>query len=171
MPMVYYNHWLVPFRKPTYCDIHFLQKRWPLPGIVGNLIAWHKSIPFTNALQWRHDEGDGVSNHRRLDYLLSRLFRRISKKTSKFRATGLCEGNPPVTYSLTDGQWRGKCFHLMTSSWFYSNVILNCEKSSSVHVIWLVPCLWRNAPTPGYNEFIMSPFAYYSIEHVILVKN
>ena len=48
-------------------------------------------------LQWRHNERDGVSNHRCLDCLLSRLFRHRSKKTSKPRATGLCEGNSPVT--------------------------------------------------------------------------
>ena len=41
----------------------------------------------------RHNERDGVSNHRRLDCLLNR----ISKKTSKLRVIGLCEGNPPVT--------------------------------------------------------------------------
>ena len=31
------------------------------------------------------------------DYLLNRLFRRGSKKTSKLRVTGLCERNSPVT--------------------------------------------------------------------------
>ena len=40
---------------------------------------------------------DGASNHRRLDCLLIRLFRHRSKKTSKLRVTGLCEGNSPVT--------------------------------------------------------------------------
>ena len=50
-----------------------------------------------HALQWRHDERGGVSNHRRLDYLFNRLFSRRSKKTSKLRITGLCEGNSPVT--------------------------------------------------------------------------
>ena len=45
------------------------------------------------ALQWRHNEHDGVSNHRRLDCLLNRLFRRRSKKASKLSVTGLCEGN------------------------------------------------------------------------------
>ena len=49
------------------------------------------------ALQWRHNEHDCVSNHRHLDCSLDRLFRRRSKKTSKFCATGLCEGNSPVT--------------------------------------------------------------------------
>ena len=50
-----------------------------------------------HTLQWRHNERDGVSNHRCLDCLLNRLLRRRSKKTSKLRVTGLCEGNPPVT--------------------------------------------------------------------------
>ena len=48
-------------------------------------------------LQWRHNERNGVSNHRHLDCLLNRLFRRRSKKTSKLRVTGLCEGNSRVT--------------------------------------------------------------------------
>ena len=51
----------------------------------------------SKSLQWRHNERNGVSNHRRYDCLLNRLFRRRSKKTSKLRVTGLCEGNPPVT--------------------------------------------------------------------------
>ena len=32
------------------------------------------------ALQWHHNERDGVSNHQRLDWLLNRLFRCRSKK-------------------------------------------------------------------------------------------
>ena len=50
-----------------------------------------------HSLLGRHNEHDGVSNHRRFDCLLNRLFRRRSKKTSKLRVTGLCEGNSPVT--------------------------------------------------------------------------
>ena len=48
------------------------------------------------SLQWRHNWRDDVPNHRGLDCLLSRLFRRRTKKTSKLRVTGLCEGNPAV---------------------------------------------------------------------------
>ena len=48
-------------------------------------------------LQWRHNERDSVSNHRRIDCLLNLLFRRRSKKTPKLRVTGICEGNSPVT--------------------------------------------------------------------------
>ena len=91
---------------------HFI--RWPFQNIVGYkcmkkwwlshfdltmwvlhlLMAYHRDVL---ALQRRHNECDGVSNHRRLDGLLNRLFRRISKKTSKPRVTGLCEGNSPMT--------------------------------------------------------------------------
>ena len=39
---------------------------------------------------------DGVSGHQRLDCLLNRLFRHKSKKASKLRVNGLCEGNSPV---------------------------------------------------------------------------
>ena len=126
------------------------------------------------SLQWRHNERDDVSNHRRLDCLLNCLLRRRSKKTSKLRFIDLCEGrvatrqgkvmeknifsssgncqgilknvreilkrgkcqgnvrefqqewsvatlegNPPMTgrFPSQKGQWRGKCFLLMTSSW------------------------------------------------------
>ena len=48
-------------------------------------------------LQWRHDGRKGVSNHQPHDCLLNRLFRCRSKKTSKFRVTGPCVGNSPVT--------------------------------------------------------------------------
>ena len=42
-------------------------------------------------LQWRHNARDGVLNHQPHDCLLNHLFRRRSKKTSKFHVTGpLC---------------------------------------------------------------------------------
>ena len=48
-------------------------------------------------LQWRHNEGDGVSNLRSFNCLLKRLFRRRSKKTSAIGVTDIYEGKPPVT--------------------------------------------------------------------------
>ena len=59
--------------------------------------SYAHSPRFVISLQWRHNELDGVSNHQPHDCLLNRLFRRRSKKTSKLRVTGLCEGNSPVT--------------------------------------------------------------------------
>ena len=49
------------------------------------------------ALQWRHNGLDSVSNHQPHHCLLSRLFGRRSKKTSKLRVTGLCARNSPGT--------------------------------------------------------------------------
>ena len=49
------------------------------------------------SLQWRRNGRDSVSNHQPQHCLLSRVFRRRSKKTSKLRVTGLCVGNSPVT--------------------------------------------------------------------------
>ena len=53
----------------------------------------HARVP----LQWRHNGHDSVSNYQPHDCLLNRLSRRRSKKTSKLRVTGLCEGNSLVT--------------------------------------------------------------------------
>ena len=59
---------------------------------------WRIPIYFVyGSLQWRHDGRNGVSNHQPHGWLLSRLFRRRSKKTSKLCVTGLCAGNSPVT--------------------------------------------------------------------------
>ena len=63
------------------------------------------------ALNWRHNDHDGVSNHQPHGYLLNRLFRRRSKETSKLRVTGLCLGNSPGWIPRTKGQcvsiwWR-----------------------------------------------------------------
>ena len=81
------------------------------------LVPHHKSTLVW--LQWRHNEHDGVLNHHPHGCLLYRLFRRRSKKTSKLRVTGLCEGNLPVTgeFPAQRANNAEKCFHLMTSSW------------------------------------------------------
>ena len=64
-----------------------------------NIAVGTRNCPRVNpwSLQWRHNERDGVSNRQPHDCLLSRLFRLISKKTSKLRVTGLCARNSPVT--------------------------------------------------------------------------
>ena len=68
------------------------------------LISLHNCIPMLKkvlelnviiSLQWRHNDHDIVSNHQPHGCLLTRLFRRRSKKTSKLRVTGLCVGNSP----------------------------------------------------------------------------
>ena len=61
------------------------------------LIFWENGLFNGSALQWRHNERDGVSTHQPHDCLLNRLFRYRSNQTSKLRGTGLCEGNSPLT--------------------------------------------------------------------------
>ena len=55
------------------------------------------SLLMATALQWHHNEHDGISNHQPYRSLLNGLFRCRSKKTSKLRVTGLCACNSPGT--------------------------------------------------------------------------
>ena len=59
--------------------------------------TWGPMPHVSQSLQRRQNECDDVSNHRRLDWVLNRLFRHWSKKTPKLRVTGLSEGNSLVT--------------------------------------------------------------------------
>ena len=61
-------------------------------------------------LEWCHNERDDIWDHRRLDYLLSRLLRRRSKKTSTLRVTGICEGKSTIWWRLHATQTT-KCSH------------------------------------------------------------
>ena len=69
-------------------------------------------------LQWRHNERDCVSNHQPYDCLLMHLFRRRSKKKMKapshWSLWGEFTGDRWIP--RTNGQKRGKCFLLTTSS-------------------------------------------------------
>ena len=66
-------------------------------------------------LQWRHNGRDGVSNHQPHDCLLSRLQIKENIKAPRHWPLG-GEFTGDRWIPRTNGQWRGKCFHLMTSS-------------------------------------------------------
>ena len=78
----------------TYIYIYIMQHVYLLSfSTVINLF-----ISVTNSsLQWRNNWRESVPNHQPHDRLLNCSFRRRSKKTSKPRVTGICEGNSPVT--------------------------------------------------------------------------
>ena len=57
----------------------------------------HSAYIRWSPLQWRHNEHDAISNHQPHNCLLNCLFRCRSKKTSKLRVSGLCEGYSPLT--------------------------------------------------------------------------
>ena len=86
-------------------------------------MAWHRHPHNKHYCDVIMSATYGVSNHRRLDCLLNRLFRRRSKKKSKVCVTGLCsERNPPVTGG----------FHLQRA-----NDAANVSISWCHHVKWL----------------------------------
>ena len=64
---------------------------------IGKKLTYATRKMYASILLPHYSGRDGVPNHRRLDGLLNRLFRCISKKISKPRVTGLREGNSPIT--------------------------------------------------------------------------
>ena len=71
------------------------------------------------ALQWRHNDCYGVSNHQPHDCLLNRWFSQLQIKENikaprHWPLGGEFTGHRWIP--RTNGQWRGKCFHTMTSS-------------------------------------------------------
>ena len=105
----------------------------------------------TNALRWHHNERGGVSNHRRFDCSLNRLFSRRSKKTSlkaprhwPLWGEFTCDQWIP----LTKGPKRGKCFYLMTSSWHPLQVwVLSLTLVQSMQVKYAWRILVKLTPT------------------------
>ena len=65
-------------------------------------MMYHRDCPgyVIQAIPWRHNERDGVSNHQPHDCLRNRLFKWRSKKTPKLRITGLCAHKGPVTREM-----------------------------------------------------------------------
>ena len=75
------------------------------------------------------------SRHRRLDYLLNRLFRGRSKKTSKLRVKGICEGTPPMTGGFpSQGPVTRKFFQ-------FDDVIMHYVCAHNI--LWMYNSLWH----------------------------
>ena len=97
-------------------------------GWLTNAIIFVLRLP----LLWRYNERNGVPNHQPHDCLLSRLFRRRSDKTSKFRVTGLCAGNSPET-----GEFPAQRASIAenVSIWWRHHALPSCH-SSAYHFRW-----------------------------------
>ena len=101
--LIIFQHWFRYWLDADQATNHYMNQwclvYWRIYASPG-LNEWSQYSPsryFKSALHWRHNDHDGVSNHQPHGCLLNRLFRRRSKKTSKFRVTGLCVGNSPGT--------------------------------------------------------------------------
>ena len=94
------------------------------------------------SLRWRHNDHAGVSNHQPHGCLLNRLFRRRSKKTSKLRVTGLCEGNSPgPVNSPYKGPVTRKMFlfdDVIMSKWLIAQENLNKSNLTLRLAPWLL---------------------------------
>ena len=102
----YSGHWRFQYRHqwpraPRGEKPSFLWGHWSSPWSPATKPYQHAchGLPWCdgigNALWWRRNGRDSVSNHQPHDCLLNRLFRRRWKKTSKLRVTGLFAGNSP----------------------------------------------------------------------------
>ena len=109
------EHWVqLKYNNSVENKLHCLQA---CLAVTSYFTYWDRVIHIS--LQWRHNEHDRVSNHQSHDCLLNRLIRRRSKENIKApRHWPLCgEFTGDRWIPRTNGQLRGKCFHLMTSSW------------------------------------------------------
>ena len=102
-------------------------------------------------LQSRHNERDGVSNHRRPNCLFNRLFRRRSKKISNLRVTGLCRETPPVTGGFSQ---RTNNVENVSIWWrHHSNILVkNTKYIWSFHPIYL-----KWTPQANYGLSVVFP--------------
>ena len=128
----------------------------------------HALFTMIISLQWRHIERDGVSNHPSLDCLLNRLFRCTSKKTSRLRITGLCEGNSPVTGEFPAQRASSAekfPFHDVIMVTFFSVIFLSCCLCRTrCHGEWELDDITASIVAPeffnvvlGWENFIRAP--------------
>ena len=93
-----------------------------------NTMTW---ALFPHTLQWRHYGYDSISNHQPHDCLLNHLFIRRSKKISKLRFIGLCEGKPPGTGEFPT-QMASHVEHV--SIWWRHHAMALFEENPAVNI-------------------------------------
>ena len=117
------------------------------------------------SLHWRHNEGDGASNHQPHNYLLNGLFRRRPKKTPKLCVTGLCAGNSPhkgpvtrKTFPFDDDVIMYCCDHRCG---MVHSIIIHIHRSLSFYTCYVLQYMYRqtsniSAPNPKTEIFLVS---------------
>ena len=97
----------------------------------GNITNTFTHLHYNDVIMNEHD---GVSTHQPNDYLLNRLFRRRSKKSSKLCVTGVCAVNSPLN-SPHKGPVRRKMFP-------FDDVIMN-GLSTDTRESYAYICSWE----------------------------
>ena len=129
---------------------------------VRHLLLFLTNTQWIFALQWRHNDRDGVSNHQPHDCLLNLLFRRRSKKTSKLRLTGLMISGFPVQRASNAENvsiwWRHeRQFVKVLIRWFIAFNKTNELYSISPNAIWGPGMRITKSISPVLSYFSTSP--------------
>ena len=100
----------------------------------GNSHRSHEPTAYCHIpLQWHHNERDDISNHRRLDGLLNRLFKPDQRKHQSSVSLAICEGNSPVTGEFPS---QRASYAESVSIWWYHHA--NILKPT-IHKGWYQP--------------------------------
>ena len=101
--------------------------------LVTDILTCQGHLYYCHTLQWRHNGIDGVSNHQPHHCLLSCLFERRSKKTSKLRVTGLCAGNSPGTGEFP--AQRARNAENVSIWWRHHELTINVDTVKTFHAL------------------------------------
>ena len=136
--------WMIAFRE----NYEIKWQRGPVSVYEFSNALYTQGIMRT--LHWRHIGCDCVSNHQPYDCLLNRLFRRRSKKTSKLRVNGLCEGpvNSPHKWPVTRKMFP---FDEVIMSF---EISMSCCGSALANLIFHVAFagIWKSTDCPCASE-------------------
>ena len=135
--------------------------------------AWETSECVLTAcpLQRRHNEHDGLSNHRPHDCLLNHLSRSKSQKTSKLRVTGLFEGDSPVTGEFPT---RRTCNTENVSIWWRHHAL---HSDFSIHLSHFSKALSSNTAYDGlergvwFKFYIVTVLALHCEQYVLYTEH
>ena len=144
------------------------QQRWNKDPILNSILTSHCSSSWvsyghlllstlkmtehfmTKGIPVSHNECNGVSNHRGLNGLLKRLFRRKSKKTSMLCIIGLCKGNSPVTGEFPS-QRASNIENV--SIWWHHHGDLSIKPPKACGPLCLLNCTLNDSHVYNENEF------------------
>ena len=98
------------------------------------------------SLQWHHNGHNGISNHQPHDWLLNRLFKCRSKKTSMLPVTGLYAGNSLATNVETVSIWW---HHHVMMSWHGKVSYITGSLRGKIHQLVDSPLKWPVMQTFG----------------------
>ena len=113
------------------------------------IVENHTLVKRSLIIQWRHNGRDDDSNHQPHEYLLKRLLRHRSEKTSKLLVTGLVKGihrwpvnsphKGPVTpkmFSFDDVSWcvlTHHCANIAQSG--HSSILSKCQLNTDKSLV------------------------------------